>query len=212
MKRFFLAAALLLCVSALLNAQESEEDYSIPVSFTGQRPVISDFVSAILSQEEDLGESLGEMAGNWKLYQAGKPLPADRTFVVDAKNGYFRYYRTDKDEDGTVYSTLIEYCYWNCSDGRYKLVAENTVCFQDEKPFMGQYSGLTFFLYDSQTRKLNLVYDDIGLDFDYPEGIEVITNKLPQTGKTVEYHFFTSAGESVVKLTWNGSKFVEERE
>ena len=208
MKKLLLSALLLLSFTAFMNAQETDDEFSIPVSFAGQRPVISDFVSAILSQEEDLGESLGEMADMWQLYLAGKPLPEGRSFVVDSKNGYFRYDRSDKDEDGTVYSTFIEYCYWNCSDGQHKLLAENTVCFQNGKPFMGQYSGLSFLMYDSKTRKLNLVYEDLGLDFDYPEGIEVITNKLPQTGKTVEFHFFTSSGEVLKKLTWNGSKFI----
>ena len=207
MKKILLSALLLLGFTAFASAQEPDEEFSIPVSFTGQRPTISDFVSAILSQEEDLGESLGEMADCWQLYQAGKPLPEGRSFVVDTKNGYFRYDRTDKDDEGTVYSGFIEFCYWNCSNGQ-KLLAENTVCYQDGKPFMGQFSGMSFLMYDSKTRKLNLVYDDLGLDFDYPEGIEVITHKLPQTGKTVEYHFFTASGEITRKLTWNGSNFV----
>lgn len=211
MKKILLSALIIFGVSALVNAQETDE-FSIPVTFTGQRPVISDFVSAILSQEEDLGESLGEMADVWQLYKAGKPLPEGRSFVVDTKNGYFRYDCSDKDEDGNVYSTFIEFCYWNCSNGLRKLVAENTVCFQNGKPFMGQYSGLSFLMYDNKTRKLNLVYDDLGLDFDYPDGIEVITHKLPQTGKTMEYHFHTSSGEVIKKLTWNGINFVENAE
>lgn len=209
MKKILAIAILLMGISPFLKAQE-EEDWSFPVSFAGARPVISDFVTAILSQE-DIGESLGEMQVNWQLYLAGKTLPADRSFLVDQKNGYLRYDTTDKDDDGTVYTTFIEFCYWNCADGRHKLIAENTVNYRNGEPFVGQFSGLSFYLYDGKTKKMGFTSGyDLGLDFDYPEGTEVFVNKLPQTGKTIEYHFFTPSGEVLIKATWDGAKFVVE--
>ena len=208
MKKFAILALLLLGISPLLRAQE-EEDWSFPVKYSGQRPVITDFVTAILSQE-DIGESLGEMKDNWELYQAGKALPKYRSFLVDLKNGYMRYDSRDAEEDGGEYSKFIEFCYWNCSDGRHKLVAENTVCFRDGAPYMGQFSGVCFYMYDGKTRRMEFTSGyDLGLDFDYPEGIEVFVNHLPQVGKTIEYLFYTTSGEVSRKFTWDGSKFVK---
>ena len=208
MKRIIISAMLLLGMSALLRAQDTE-DGSIPVAFSGQKPGITDFVSAILSPE-DIGESLGEMKDNWDLYRAGKPLPQGRSFLVDQKNGYLRYDATDKEDDGTVFSTCIEFCYWNCSDGRHRLVGENTVCSRNGKPFMGQFSGLSYLMYDGKTRRLSPIYEgDLGIDIDYPEGADLIVHKLPRTGKTVEYRFSTPSGEILAKYTWAGNKFVK---
>ena len=210
MKRILFTAVLLLCTLPLLRAQE-EEDWSFPVKYSGPRPTITDFVSAILSPE-DIGESLGEMSGNWDLYLAGKALPADHSFVVDTKNGYVRYDVTFPHEEGEyVYHDFIEFCYWNCADGKHKVVAENTVSTQDGEPFVGQYSGLSFFLYDNNTRKMAPIYSgDLGIEVECPEDTEWFTHKLPQTGKTIEYLFHTPSGEIRRSFTWNGSKFVED--
>lgn len=209
-KSIILSVILFLGATALLNAQEAE-DWSFPVKFSGQKPVISDFVSAILSQEE-LGESLSEMKSIWKLYRAGKALPEGRSILVDTKNGYARYETTDKYEDGDVYGSSIEFCYWNCSDGRRKLVAEGTVCTKNGTPFMGQYSGVCFYYYDSTTRRMAFTSTyDLGIDVDMPDDTNLIVHKLPQTGKTIECHYFAPSGNVVSKLTWNGSKFVKEK-
>ena len=208
MKKIVFLAILLLGVSPLLRAQE-EEDWSFPVRYSGQRPTITDFVTAILSQEE-IGESLGEMKDNWDLYVAGKPLPKDRSFLVDTKNGYMRYDARDVDR-GIVYTSFIEFCYWNGSDGRHKVVAENTVCFRDGVPFMGQFSGVSFYMYDGKTRRMEFTSDyDLGLDFDYPDDTNLIVNQLPRFGKTIKYEFGTSSGTVTKSFTWNGRKFVAE--
>ena len=209
-KKLLLLAILLIGVPALLRAQE-EEDWSIPVSYSGQRPAITDFVSAILS-EEDLGESLGEMKDNWDLHLAGKALPEGRSFLIDSRNGYLRYDATDE-SDGEVYKRYIEFCFWNCRDGRHKLIAENTVCSQAGVPYMGQYSGVSFYLYDGKTRRMEPAYaDDLGLDPDYPDGMEVLVHQLPRIGKTIKFLFYTTSETISKSFTWNGNKFVEEAE
>ena len=210
-KRFAALAILLLGMSPVVMGQdfeEEEEDWSFPVVFAGQRPTITDFVTAILSQEE-IGESLGEMKDNWDLYLAGRKLPQGRSILVDSKNGYLRYDTEDKEEDDLVYTSFIEYCYWNCADGRHKLIALNTVCFRNGEPFMGQFSGVSFYMYDGHTRRMDFTSGyDLGLDFDYPEGTEVEVQQLPRVGKTIEYHFYTRSGEVLKKATWDGNKFV----
>lgn len=209
-KSIILSLILFLGATALLNAQEAE-DWSFPVKFSGQKPVISDFVSAILNQEE-LGESLGDMKVKWKLYRAGKALPEGNSILVDTKNGYARYETTDKYEDGEVYGNSIEFCYWNCSDSRYKLVAYATVCTHNGKTFMGQYSGICFYYYDSTRRRMeNTSTYDLGIDVDMPDDTNLFVHKLPQTGKTIECDYFAPSGNVVSRLTWNGSKFVKEK-
>lgn len=210
MKRFVTIVLLLLGVAPLLRAQQEDEGDLFAVAYAGQKPVISDFVTAILSQE-DLGESLNEMKANWELYQAGKALPEGRSFTVDTKNGYLRYDTSDQDEDGIVYSSLIEFCYWNFSDGRHKLVAENTVCCMDGKPYMGQFSGLSFYLYDGKSREMGFTSGyDLGLDFDIPEDTDLMVHQLPRTGKTILYQFFAPSGNLSRKATWNGKMFIIE--
>ena len=209
MKKLAIIAILLLGISPLLRAQE-EEDWSFPVKYSGQKPVITDFVNAVFSLE-DIGESLGGMRGDWKLYQAGKALPEGNSFTVDVKNGYMRYDSSYTEDDGTVYNHFIEFCFWNCSDGRHKLVAENTVSFRDGKPFMGQFSGVSFYMYDGNTKRMVFTSGyDLGLDFDYPDNMEVLVQQLPRYGKTIEHRFYTTTGEVLIKTTWNGSRFVVE--
>ena len=209
MKRIVVIAIMLMGIAPILRAQE-EEDWSFPVTYSGQRPVITDFVNAILSQE-DIGESLGGMKNDWNIYLAGKPLPEGSSFTVDVKNGYMRYDSYYKEDDGTVYTHFIEFCYWNCSDGRHKLVGENTVSFRDGQPFMGQFSGTSFYMYDGKTGRMDFTSAyDLGFDIDYPEDTQVYVQQLPRVGKTIETRIYTSSGEILVKATWNGSKFVLE--
>lgn len=209
MKKILLLATLLLGASFLATAQE-EEDWSIPVKFNGQRPVITDFVSAFLAPD-DLGESLGGASDDWKDYQKGRPLPKDRSFTVDVKNGYVRYDAEYHYEESPVYSKCIEFCYWNHSDGIHKVVAQNTTDFQEGKPFMGQYSGVTFFLYDGKTKKMDVVYaGDLGIEIDFPDNTEVVVYNLPRTGKTLECVLYTSTGKVTQRFTWDGSKFVND--
>ena len=66
-KRIAMALAILWGMSLAVSAQ----DYSFPVKFQGQKPVITDFVSAILSGEE-LGEYFGHLSDQWQRRQKGQ--------------------------------------------------------------------------------------------------------------------------------------------
>ena len=73
---------------------------------------------------------------------------------------------------------------------------------------MGQFSGVSYFMYDGKTRQMNCAYESkLGIDLDCPDDTELIVHKLPQSGKTVEYRFYTSSGEKLIKYTWVGNKF-----
>lgn len=213
MKKVIFTILLLLGTTVTyVQAQDTEEDYSFPVNYKGQEPTIVDFVSAILGQEF-IGESLGEMEDNWKKYLRGKKLPPGRSFIVDTENGYMHYDADFVEEKECHFSQYIEYRHWDCTDGQHELVAENTVNFRDGKPFAGQFSGLTFYLYDNETRKMEFCYASIlGLsDIDMPWDTNLIVNSLPRIGKTIEYTFYTPSGkQTTTRMIWNGTTFVPE--
>ena len=215
MKKFFNKHVLLACafvfgVCLSVSAQEDEYDYSFPVKYQGQRPTISDFVTAILSQEE-LGELLGSISEQWKLHRQGKKTEGE--FTVNTKNGYIRYDSRYADEDGREEATT-EFCYWNCSDNRHKLVAVNHFLYVNGRVVFTEHSGLMLYMYDSQTRRMTNTYPNaVGLEhsLDGPT-----TFSLPITGKdiiaTVHPDDDDPNGvEKVVEFLWDGMQFHQEK-
>lgn len=182
-----------------------EPDGSISVTFKGQKPGIGDFVTAILSQEE-LGEALGGMAENWKKYQKGKTLAKNTTITVDSKNGYVRY-DVNHPEGENLY---IEYCYWNCADGKHKLVAENVSLVVNGEPVDTELTGLSFYWYDNTSHKMNYKYAfELGEEIEAAYGATGCMRNLPRQGKTIEFVYFTPKGKVTKKLTWDGRKFMK---
>ena len=175
----------------------------IVVNFKGQSPNVKDFVSAIISQDE-MGEGWGSIKENWKLYRNGMKLMPGCEFIVDTQNGYLGFTETDDNE-----RQVIECCYWNYTDKKQKLVAISNDIFENGVPVAGQFSGLTFYKYDSATRKMKLAYaQDLGLEFEAPPGTSIAAHALPRQGKTIVYTFHTPSGKIEKRMTWNGNKFV----
>lgn len=207
-----LIALLFLLAAPLVQAQESAEDTweepGVAVKCKGQVPAISDFITAILSQEA-IGEALGEMQGYWKKYLRHKRLPKDHSFTVDTEGGHMHYNADFLEDDGTRYTHCFDFCCWDCDDGNM-LVAETKVFLRDGVPFDGQYSGITFYLYDHTTRLLNFAYAyALGIDEEqfYPEDTRMIVHRLLPASRTVEYQFQTSADPVTRTLVWTGSRF-----
>ena len=189
----------------LMKQFDESLDESIMVTFKGQKPEISDFVTAILSQEA-LGEALGAMAEEWEKHLKGKALPKEITITVDSKNGYVRY--------DAMYSegehSYIEFCYWNCTDGKHKLVAQNISLLVNGEPVDTELTGLSFYWYDNASHKLNYKYAfELGEEAEAAYGATGCIRNLPRQGKTIELVYSTSNGKVTKKLTWNGSKFVK---
>jgi hypothetical protein len=94
-------------------------------------------------------------------------------------------------------------CYWNESDGKHKLFAENRWSFQKGKPILGQYDGLNFFRYDNATKTMagcNTPGFDVEL-FDK-------SYALPRTGKDIIVTTWHEDGKNTQKtLRWTGSGF-----
>lgn len=201
-----LCAILMLLVSA---APAFSEDYSFPVEHTGRKPGIADFVNAILAQE-DCGEKLGEMAEDWQAYRSGQPLPRGRFIYVDGKHGFMRYDAESPAEDDYPFSfrTAIEYKVMRCSGDRQTLVVENTVQYRDGQPFCGQFSGLTFYLYDSRTGRMEQAYacDLVPEDYE-PPGTLVTVHALRPGRCVILCKCHTESGFIYLSLIWNGKRF-----
>lgn len=190
------------------DTTETEIDYSFPVEFKGEEPTIIDFVTA-LSSHEDMGEALGWMKKNWELYQQGKPLPKDMTFDVDLKNAYFRYNMANSTQGGSVRSGFIEFVCWNFADTKQKLIVHNTVDYFDGKPIIGQFSGLSYYIYDNDTKRMAFVSPDkLNAYLDtMPEDTQIIVSKLPRKGNAIECKCYTPTRETTIHLIWNSNKF-----
>jgi len=182
-----------------------DTDTGIVVKAKGAQPNIKDFVSAILSQE-DMGEGFGGVRQSWDLYRNGmKQMPGDE-IIVDVRNGYMGYESKD-DESRQV----IECCYWNCADGKHKLLAVSIDCFQAGQPVMTETTGVNFYMYDNATRKLKVAYgQELGLDYETPPGCTGVTHELPRQGKTIVINSHLPSGKIARRFTWNGTKFIKE--
>ena len=198
MRKSVLSFVALLLMALAVHAQ----DY-IVVNYSGSRPNINDFVTAILAQE-DIGESLGNMADNWELLQQNYPLREGATFLTDIPNGYVRFDSRYEDADIREHS-YVEMCYWNCSDSKHKLVAVNVGCEQNGKPVMTEYTGIMFYKYDNRTH--TLTYETA---YDLGASIQVspaVTYSLPRKGKDIKAVIHAPNRPTNILMKWNGAKF-----
>jgi len=152
MKRLSLAIIFACCTLAMA-AQEG-----FKVNYQGARPTIKDFVNAYLTfiLSEEVEECDMEGIAIYKSLQRaitskekGLPLDENETLTIDTKNGFLVY--EEKFEEHVI---RIEMCYWNESDGKHKLFADNRWTLRNGKPILGQYDGLSFYRYDNATKKM----------------------------------------------------------
>lgn len=195
--------SLLLMVIALLMGLAAQAQ-SIRVNYSGAKPTIADFVSANLSQEDD-EEMIKGIWEDWTSHQQGKALSNGASFTVDVKNGFIRY---DKRYTATTYS-YTEFCYWNCSDQKHKILAVNRGCIEDGQPVTAQFTGLKFYTFDNQTKRMSQTLNsELGASIDVrPE----VTYALPQAGKNIMATIHAQQGEVQILMKWNGTKFDQEQ-
>lgn len=184
---------------------EGDSGYVIPVNFSSKGPGITEFVSAYFSDDEQ-PELLGTCRDDWRSFRQGKSLPENHTLLLDSKNGYMRY-ESAYPQYGA--RSVIEMCYWNCSDGIHKLVAKNIVSYVNGKRECGQFDGLDFFLFDPDKRAMTFVSFDEMCKGGYPEtpNSETVTFVLPREGKTVQVLIGSPSGEKRQRMEWNGYGF-----
>ena len=179
-------------------------DMSFPVRFSGTQPTISDFITAITSQEE-LCESMNHVVNNWNNRRNGRPLGKGATLNVDERNGYCRHEKTYAPNE----KAYVEFCYWNCKDGKHKLIAQNTGHVMDNKPIETECTGLTFYLYDNEKRTLTYASPyDVGASIQVTPAV---TYSLPRQGKDIQAYIHDPKRVVKILMRWNGQKFDQEQ-
>lgn len=183
---------------------EVEGEYYIKVPFEAAEPTIADFVETYFSNGDVLPEMLGDIRTAWHRYKMNKTLPSHTTFLLDKNRGYMRYERKLQDGDYSV----AEMCYWNCADGRHKVVAQSIASYEDGVFRSWQYDGYSFSLYDAETRTMKQVeLGDICVGnvsiFDCSNTVML----LPRTGKDIIAKKYSETGVDTEVLRWTGNKF-----
>ena len=200
MKRLSLAIIIACCTLAMA-AQEG-----IRVDYRGERPTIKDFAKAYitfsLSEEEECeAEGLAiykDLQRAITLQEKGRPLDDDETLTLDTKNGFLVYEQKWDD-----YFSRLEMCFWNESDGKHKLFAENRMTYSNGKPILGQFDGFLFFRYNNSTKRMSHIAPP-GFDSDFLNK----TYALPRTGKDIIVTTWHEDGKKTQKaLKWNGRGF-----
>jgi len=201
--------ALTIIAACLTLSMAAQEQYK--VKFQGAKPTIADFAETYLNQandgEEDdcADESTNAFRNAWNMYHKGQKLTPGQDLTVDVKNGFILY--ESHQDDGFL--LRVEMVYWNENDGRHKLIACGTYCFKDGAYSAGQFDGLTFLRYDSNTKTMQYTAAP-GFDIQYgtDDGLSV-TYDLPRQGKNITVNYWNVQGKRKTQkvLKWNGNKF-----
>lgn len=197
------------------------------VNYKGNAPKISDFLSSFFDVEET-GEMLGAVLDALRQHLRQKPQEPCVQFMVDEKNGYLRYTfdtRLCNDYEDLDEETFYEMCYWNCADGKHKLIAENCVTKLDNRYILGQYSGISFLMYDNASHKMwTIAAEDIGAEIEpvidetnYETGekltedhMPIVVYYLPHQGKDINVEICHGNRRTVTRLVWDGMRFHQE--
>ena len=134
------------------NCGDGEDAY--PVKFSGKQPNILDFANAMISNEDFTGEGIGAFLNAIDDYQKGKK-PEYGEIIVDKANGYINY-TIDWSKCGhdTPEISIDEMCYWNCKDGRHKIIALNFKLREATRYVDTECTGCMFLCYDNETRTM----------------------------------------------------------
>lgn len=225
-----LIGLLALCCHAQQSYPNDFFDYSLddPVSFTGKTPKISDFLVNFLNIEQT-SEVMGDLQDAWDHYLRHEPQDSCVQFMIDEKNGYLRHtfdsrlcdFFEDPDEESCY--NVYEMCFWNCADGKHKLLAENCVGMINDRYVSTEYSGVSFYLYDNDSRKLFPVSEeeigayiepkldesatDTGKTLTTFDDEAIVVYWLPQQGKDINVEIVSGTKREEARLVWDGMRF-----
>ncbi len=189
-------------VTVLAHAEDS--DFSFPVSFKGSEPTIADFVAAIAAQE-DPGEWMATVGRELEKHRRGGKTRG--LFRTDSSKGCMTYVEQSR-EAGVAYKATAEFRCWRCSDGRRLMVAEADNFYRDGVACCGQYTGVSLYLYDGDSRRMEMVYgSDYG--FEGPETNALFVYSLTSCG-IAGIADRPEGGKCRVRYDWNGKKFVKK--
>ena len=178
-----------------------EENFRVAMNFRGTRPTISDFTTAFLNYSKE-NAFYAKVLEDWTRYQQKKPLSKNVTITVDTKNGYMRYDTYNPETTDTIF---MEVCFWNCADGKQKLVCANTVWILNGDYGWDEYTGARFFVYDNAKKEMRTIDpEDIGALYD-GDGLSVFF--LPRKGKNIRVSAAGAGDRWEEVLEWDGFQF-----
>ena len=120
--------------------------------------------------------------------------------MTDVRNGYMRYEKINVEENDTI---IWEMCFWNCADGKQKLVCSNAIWILNGD--YGATAGTEFLVYDNAKKRMRFIYpDDIGALYD-GDGLSVFF--LPRKGKDIRVSAAGSGERWDEVLEWDGYQF-----
>ena len=197
-------AIIFACCTLTLAAQDA-----IQVNYQGAKPTISDFASALLSNdngedelEGEADESFNAVKHAWNRHLEGVRQEEGVTLTIDEKNG-FVLYESRMDEN----LLRIEMCYWNESDQKHKMIAFNVSCFQDDMYSPGQFDGLIFYRYDNAKRELTYC-EAPGFEVEYgTDNGAWVSYDLPRSGKDITVNYWLDGKKTQKTLKWDGHGF-----
>ena len=175
----------------------------IAVKFQGNRPTITDFVDAYLNHAKEK-EFYGKVYREWLNYKQKKPLSKHASIILDTKNGYMHYEIIRPEENDTL---VMEMCFWNCADGKHKLICANTVWMLEGDYGWNEDIGPWFYLYDNATKVMRTIFaEDIGALYD-SDGLSVFF--LPHKGKNIKVSAAGGGDRWDEELEWDGYQFIK---
>ena len=179
----------------------SDDNERIAVKYNGNRPTISDFTTAFLNHSKE--KTVYDMVySEWQRYLQKKPLSKNASIVVDTKNGYMRYEIDRQEENDTI---VMEMCFWNCADGKHRMVAANTIWMLNGDYGWDYNIGCYFYLYDISKKEMrNILPEDIGALYD-GDGLSVFF--LPRKGKNIRVSAAGGGDRWNEVLEWDGYQF-----
>lgn len=198
------------------------------VNFSGEQPTILDFAHALLSIE-DMGEGYYNFREAIEAYDKGKK-PEFGELTIDKQNGYINYtIDWSKNDPGSDEASTNEICYWNCKDGRHKIIASNIKGKQGNRYYDTEVTGVNYLCYDSETKTMEwnsadqlgalILPEDLcwppqdnensNLGNDYFRYMPIHT--LPRVGKNIKVEVadpsIPASKRRTCELIWNGNGF-----
>ena len=209
----YLTYALMTTVMLMWTLRVSAQSFEYPeypdgerisVRYQGSRPTISDFATAFLDYSKT-NMFYDKVYSEWQRFRQKMPLSKNVSISVDTRNGYMHYEIVRPEEKDTM---VMEMCFWNCADGKRKLVCENTYWALEGDYGWDEFIGARFYVYDNNTRIMRTVLpEDIGALYD-GDGLSVFF--LPRQGKNIRVSAAGGGERWNEVLEWDGYQFISK--
>lgn len=162
---------------------------------------ISD-IMLIIANQEDPGELLSYIRTAWEHYIQEEEYPGEFLLMDD----YLMYVDRNEDEErGFVWTDTTEFRSWDFESSSDKLVALAHRDYTNGELACGQYSGLSFYIFDGDT--IEWIPDDT-LGIEFPEINGIVVCWLSGDADITLSASNPEEGTNTKSFDWDGNKFV----